>query len=590
MPFKPELWERWFAELQQYRREHGDCKVPYECPRNRALGEWVHRQRNLRGRGKLSEDRVRRLEEMGFVWNVRDARWHDRFESWKRFKEENGHGNVPHVHAQDPALGKWVNWQRTSNSMGTISDEHKQLLDDAGFLWNLKIPWKDQFEKWKRYKQKHGHGNVPNSYAKDVSLGRWVATQRTTYRKGILSDERKKLLDDAGFLWTGRNPPMPATGGSDTGNFSGRVFKETDFPKKESVTGGSNVATSKRRAARKARYVKRKAGADLPIIREGAKKTKRSVAAKILGRAEKHSAQYPDGKKSASPPHKDDGHWERSARKSNTRSTRLKKAPMRPQQKNKQIESMGNIKLECGKHDEEQPGYVKGKPGEDGVTDGNFKVEAQEGVHRRIEASRTNPKWDGNKEQIINEEVGDPLELGKEQEKTLANTPSNTTGETSLGGDFKDRGDALVRVLLQTSKDQERMKEEYPIILAANPSPPVGQTEHEQPDYKYLCDKLTTKVYEYKAKITSLKRENQSLKEKEHPITLAANPSPLIGKSEPDELDGAFYKDLCDRMTKWFDGHKAKFTSLKHENNSLKEGLVQKKGCTQVPEECKSMG
>ena len=77
------------------------------------LGQWVSRQRFKKE--SLSEDRYRRLDELGFVWeSIKNLQWEDGFSSLKQFKEREGHCLVPAIHLEDGyRLGKWVSHQRT---------------------------------------------------------------------------------------------------------------------------------------------------------------------------------------------------------------------------------------------------------------------------------------------------------------------------------------------------------------------------------------------------------------------------------------------------------------------------------------------
>lgn len=68
-----DAWEQSYQELKRYKEENGHCVVPNKYPPNRPLGNWVGKQRLFyRGhRGQhLSEDRIARLEKLGFVWKV----------------------------------------------------------------------------------------------------------------------------------------------------------------------------------------------------------------------------------------------------------------------------------------------------------------------------------------------------------------------------------------------------------------------------------------------------------------------------------------------------------------------------------------
>ncbi|EJK69804.1 hypothetical protein THAOC_08901 [Thalassiosira oceanica] len=57
-------WETRFDELVQYKAKHDNCNVPQ---RQGHLGRWVNTQRDL-PENKLSQDRIDRLNDIGFDW------------------------------------------------------------------------------------------------------------------------------------------------------------------------------------------------------------------------------------------------------------------------------------------------------------------------------------------------------------------------------------------------------------------------------------------------------------------------------------------------------------------------------------------
>ena len=69
-------WEDKFKELSLYKEENGDCDVPTKYDQNRALGRWVSAQRlsyrrYLDGeKSTLTDERVERLNELGFSWQM----------------------------------------------------------------------------------------------------------------------------------------------------------------------------------------------------------------------------------------------------------------------------------------------------------------------------------------------------------------------------------------------------------------------------------------------------------------------------------------------------------------------------------------
>jgi hypothetical protein len=105
---------QWFQKLQelaQYKIKFVDCLIPYKCLGHESLALWVRRQRyqyKFREEGKksnLTDERIRALEELDFVWSFHGARWEDRFEEIKAFIQEYGHCNVPKKRCQEPTVG-----------------------------------------------------------------------------------------------------------------------------------------------------------------------------------------------------------------------------------------------------------------------------------------------------------------------------------------------------------------------------------------------------------------------------------------------------------------------------------------------------
>jgi Helicase associated domain len=69
------FWEEGFARLVKFVEREGHTGIPakYQEADGFRLGSWVDRNRQARRRGRLSEERARRLEALpGWVWAVRE--------------------------------------------------------------------------------------------------------------------------------------------------------------------------------------------------------------------------------------------------------------------------------------------------------------------------------------------------------------------------------------------------------------------------------------------------------------------------------------------------------------------------------------
>jgi superfamily II DNA or RNA helicase len=193
-------WEEAFKHLEAFRKENGNCVVPfsYKTSDGYRLGGWVNRQRNR----TISADRKARLDALGFIWDPIIAQWEEGFSHLKSFVKENGNCRIEHDHETSSGyrLGQWVCVQRTSRDR--MPDERRKSLDSLGFIW---VPYDDQWEQaflhFKAFVDENNHGEISRDYrtSSGYPLGMWVKNQRK--RQEHMSPERKARLDALGFLW-----------------------------------------------------------------------------------------------------------------------------------------------------------------------------------------------------------------------------------------------------------------------------------------------------------------------------------------------------------------------------------------------------
>lgn len=129
-----DTWDRRFSELQEFKKVHGHCNVPRSYPVNPQLDLWIRRQRNYLGQDKLEAEKVQRLEELGFVWEVKKTHWEDNFSELKIYKNAHGHCNVPLGYAGDPQLATWVYVQREKYRQGKLHVKFVRRLKTIGFF------------------------------------------------------------------------------------------------------------------------------------------------------------------------------------------------------------------------------------------------------------------------------------------------------------------------------------------------------------------------------------------------------------------------------------------------------------------------
>lgn len=196
------LWEQRFAELVEYKLEHGHCNVLDDSTEHPELARWVGRQRQFRKASVLDSERIRRLEEIGFQFDPRDTVWEQMFTMLLDYKRRRGNCNVPAQSSEDRALAAWVRTQRRQKKNHQISDERVQRLKAAGFAWKpFDAYWEEMFAALVEYKRQNGNCDVPAKYSKNPQLGTWVGVQRLARKRRKITDERMMRLEDIGFQW-----------------------------------------------------------------------------------------------------------------------------------------------------------------------------------------------------------------------------------------------------------------------------------------------------------------------------------------------------------------------------------------------------
>ena len=159
-------------------------------------------QRQEFRKGKLSDERINKLQAInGWVWNTLDARWEENFEKLNVYSKENNDTEPP----RNNSFGTWVSYQRSLYNRGELSQERIYRLESIkGWYWNcLDEWWEKNYKELKGYIDKN-EGDYPP--ANLTGLGTWTSSQRSSYAKQKLSQEKINLLENlSGWSWDPRN-------------------------------------------------------------------------------------------------------------------------------------------------------------------------------------------------------------------------------------------------------------------------------------------------------------------------------------------------------------------------------------------------
>lgn len=208
---KQSAWDKHYEELKEFYTEKGHSKYQKRFG-NETLYHWVLAQRVYRRKGKLSKQRIKKLDQIKFDWDPEnkgtspdDDQWLDMLIKLKAYKKKFGHANVSQVdpNPEYKRLGKWLNEQRgykkgrkLGNKRVYLNKEREELLNDVGVVWDMKEhEWNLKLNMLQEFYQKHGHFKVKQSDKDFQGLYNWLFRIK---KKGT-TEERASKLADIGF-------------------------------------------------------------------------------------------------------------------------------------------------------------------------------------------------------------------------------------------------------------------------------------------------------------------------------------------------------------------------------------------------------
>ena len=196
-------WDEGFEALQKFREIEGHCFVSRPTViEGLKLGLWVNVQRT--NKEKLTPDRIKRLDDLGFSWDARADQWEEAFAALKIFSEKTGHCNVDEgVIAGGMKLASWIIRQRQFKKKGLLSTLQLRRLNSIKFSLDPRTDnWEEAFTALKKFWTRERHCKVPDDHIEnDIQLGSWISVQRGLKKNGKLLHDRAKRMAKLGVTW-----------------------------------------------------------------------------------------------------------------------------------------------------------------------------------------------------------------------------------------------------------------------------------------------------------------------------------------------------------------------------------------------------
>lgn len=210
-------WDEMFQNLVNYHSRNKTFFLP-EDEEFGVLKRWCLTQRTKYNKNILLQERIKKLDDLGFPWKEKRGRkklkketikktyfndqWEIMYNKLYEFYTINRHFRIP-LTSENKKLILWLKTQRNNYKNQQLSSDRILKLNTINFPWvsNGKefinpvnqrddSDWLKMFDQLFSFIIKHNHTVIPRGDAETKSLALWLMKQRKSYRDGKLSNEQ----------------------------------------------------------------------------------------------------------------------------------------------------------------------------------------------------------------------------------------------------------------------------------------------------------------------------------------------------------------------------------------------------------------
>ena len=191
------VWTERYAEVSAYYETNKRFPTPNDQGSDGILGSWIGSQRAAKRKGKLSPERVSRLEALtSWSWDPSLDAWERNFAALCEFRERNGRRPYFTDVAEEKQLANWEARQRVVWKQGKLPSERVGRLESlSDWSWDrFSEVWEQNFEDLVSFYDENKRWPYQRAAGKEGVLAHWLNNQRTAWRKDLLSPERVERL------------------------------------------------------------------------------------------------------------------------------------------------------------------------------------------------------------------------------------------------------------------------------------------------------------------------------------------------------------------------------------------------------------
>jgi superfamily II DNA or RNA helicase len=194
-------WELYFLELKDFINENKS--LPSSKLKN-SLTAWINKQRMDYKSGRISLEKILKLESIGFIWDLHEDSWNEFYE---QIVEHNQNNQFEPDQNTYPTLYRWFQIQKRLIKNGTLKGDRLIKLQSINYIGTaIDKNWEDNFATLLKFRE-----NNPNLWPRqrnttgiEHKLAVWMLSIGKEFRSGKLRQDRFKRLVDIGYIFDDR--------------------------------------------------------------------------------------------------------------------------------------------------------------------------------------------------------------------------------------------------------------------------------------------------------------------------------------------------------------------------------------------------
>lgn len=187
-----DIWDENFENLRAYVTEHGKCPATTDARENEATNKiyrWMLYQRKYYKLGKLSINRINKLEAIGFVWDAKRDLWNRQFELLEKFVEINHRPSNAKDKIDGSGIGQWYLKQKKLIETGKLTPELSDKIQKLNILeissydvYNDSV-WKKNYKVLKQFMDEFHRPPYTDEIYHGIKLYQWLIQQKIAAMK-----------------------------------------------------------------------------------------------------------------------------------------------------------------------------------------------------------------------------------------------------------------------------------------------------------------------------------------------------------------------------------------------------------------------